>query len=301
MNDLGRRLFDVRYLDALRAELRAAAPQGPAAARLLTPAPIQLRRLGVFSGSFNPLTNAHTALAAAALQEVGLDLAAYTLSTLTTDKEQVTGAALDDRLAVLLAHTEGRESEGVLLLNRGLYVEQARLLRAAFPALERLWFLVGFDKIVQVFDPRCYADREAALSELFALAEFAVAPRAGAGQEELDRLLDRPENRRYRAAVRYLPAPPELAHLSSSLLRDQLAAGATSDGRLPTAAAALIAATGAYRAAPGGGADPYALRRALLDEAWAADETPEPDALARRWQAAVAAASPQREHEGAPP
>ena len=47
------------------------------------------------------------------------------------------------------------------------------------PALERLVFLVGFDKIVQIFDPRYYDDREDALRQLFSVASFAVAPAGG--------------------------------------------------------------------------------------------------------------------------
>ncbi|MCX6020629.1 MAG: hypothetical protein NTZ05_02660 [Chloroflexi bacterium] len=284
MDDLRRRLFDAGYLGSLRAALAEASPDGPASARLLSSPPASVRRLGVFSGSFNPLTVAHTTVVEAAQREGELDLAAYALSTLTTDKEQITGATLDDRLAVLLAHTGERPGEGVLLLNRGLYVEQARLLRSAWPSLERLVFIVGFDKIVQVFDPRYYADREAALEELFALAQFAVAPRAGAGEAELDGLLGRPENRPHRHAVSYLDAPPGLSGLSSTLLRTQAARGETAAELLPAAAAELIAATGAYRSTDGSMRDPYALRRTMLAEVWSAGKSaPAPDALMRRW------------------
>lgn len=285
--ELPLRLFDARYLGRLRALLDAAAPTTPPAARLLAPDPApSLERLGVFSGSFNPLTHAHCAVVEAAHRWGHFDLVAYTLSTLTTDKEAVTGITLDDRLAVLLAHTHGRPGEGVLLVNRGLYVEQARALRAAFPALRELWLVVGFDKIVQVFDPRYYADREAALDELFSLAGFLVAPRGGAGAGELAMLLDQPGNRRFRDRVQLLEVADGHADASSTQARAQAELGEVAPGALPDAAATLIRATGAYRAPVGGSPSPYQLRRALLEEAWAAAPvSAAPEDLARRWAA----------------
>ena len=38
--------------------------------------------------------------------------------------------------------------------------------------------IYGYDKVVQIFDPRYYDDRDAALDRLFALSSLLVAPRA---------------------------------------------------------------------------------------------------------------------------
>lgn len=224
--------------------------------------------LAVLAGSFNPLTNAHVALAEAGERQL-LAPTLFALSTHTVDKEQPEGALLADRLLVLELHARTTTNRAVAVLNRGLYVEQARLLRTAFPKVRRLTFLVGIDKIVQLFDSRYYDDRQAALGELFELASFAVAPRADAGAADLVELLRRPENAAFAACVRPLDLDPGLAATSSSTIRARLRQGGQSlpPGLAPESAS-FVAATGCYAPpiiGPDGRAvDPYAERRALL-------------------------------------
>jgi nicotinate-nucleotide adenylyltransferase len=234
-------------------------------------------RLGVLAGSFNPMTLAHTALAGRALAEGGLDAVAFALSVRIVDKERVTGAAMEDRLLALELYVQRHPDYAVLVLNRGLYVDQAAALRAAFPALRELAFIVGYDKAVQIFDPRYYADRDAALERLFALATLLVAPRAGQGQAALAALLARPENRRFAGAVRWLPLPAAYTALSSTRVRQEAGSAAEVEA-VPVETRALLAATRVYapprRLRSGEEVDAYAVRLALLDalartRAWA--------------------------------
>ena len=109
-----------------------------------------------------------------------------------------------------------------MLFNRGLYVEQAEAVYSAFPKVSDLYFLIGYDKIIQIFDPRYYKDRDQALHELFALADFLVAPRAEAGPEELRKLLNRPENRQYAEHVHILPLSRTYRNISSTSIRQAL-------------------------------------------------------------------------------
>ena len=126
------------------------------------------------------------------------------------DKEVVSGALLEDRLLLLDLLTEADARLGVVALNRGLYVDQARIVRAAYPELGGLVFLVGFDKIVQIFDPRYYDDRDAALDALFAAGDVHGRRRAATTRDRRwRRLLDQPENRRFAGAVQPLDLPPE--------------------------------------------------------------------------------------------
>ena len=68
-------------------------------------------------------------------------------------------------MLAMLAKT--RSNVGVVLCNRGLYVEQAEALRQRILAPgQELVFVVGFDKIQQIVDPRYYADRDASLNRL---------------------------------------------------------------------------------------------------------------------------------------
>ena len=258
------RLYDVSSLLSHRRALRlvADAPE-PRAQVTQRPFAGVAEPLGLLPGSFNPLTVAHTALARAALASGSVKRVLFTLSTHTVDKEIVTGAALEDRLMVLQLATEEDRRLGVLVVNRGLYVEQAEAVRAMTPAPRELVFVVGFDKIAQIFDPRYYQDRDAALRRLFGLASFLVAPRGDAGAAELAALLERPENRPFADAVRPLELPPALRDVASSRVR----AGTMSADRLPPSARVFVEETGAYDTRPPEepGLDRYRLRLALLD------------------------------------
>jgi len=108
---------------------------------------------------------------------------------------------------------------GIMLLNRGLYVEQAQAIRTYFPMVKKLYFLIGFDKIVQILDPHYYKDRDAALRKLFALAELLVAPRGNAGQKELNDLLNKPENSQFVRYIHPLPFGAAYRDFSSTRIR----------------------------------------------------------------------------------
>jgi nicotinic acid mononucleotide adenylyltransferase len=223
--------------------------------------------LAVLAGSFNPLTLAHTELASRALQVGGYDAVAFAISVRTVDKEQVSGAGLEDRLLALDLYAGRHPGHVTLVLNRGLYVDQAAALRAAFPAVRDLAFVVGYDKVVQIFDPRYYADRDAALRQLFALANLLVAPRDGQGRAALEALLTRPENRPFAGAVRWLPLAEAYTRLSSTHVRAEAGGGEPVEA-VPVETRALLAATHVYapprRLASGEVIDAYGLRLALL-------------------------------------
>lgn len=256
--DLDRLMEHGRALQDLGAQ-----PDG-ATRQVAGDAPALGARLGLLAGSFNPPTIAHQTLALAGLTAGGLDLAWYTLSTRTVDKEIITGAGLEDRLLLLDLLVEPDRRLGVLLVNRGLYVDQARLVRAAYPALGELVFLVGFDKIVQIFDPRYYDDRDAALEQLFALATFLVAPRGADDETALTALLARPENRRFADAVRPLDLPPEVREVASSAVRLGLACRSQPDQTVPPEVTAFMQDTGLYV-----DEGRYRRRRTIVDQALA--------------------------------
>lgn len=281
------RLYDAPRLLALRRALRkvANAPE-PSALPVAGPRLDGAGTVALLPGSFNPPTVAHLALARAGLER-GADAVLFSLATRTVDKEVITGAALEDRL-LLLELLSARDARlGVLLVNRGLYVDQAVAVHAAFPSLREVIYLVGYDKIAQIFDPRYYDDRDAALERLFALASFLVAPRADAGPEELDNLLSRPENRRFAAAVEPLHLPPALRDVASSAVRAHAAGKpdpsseratpvtkhvdlnadrrrTTSDEQLPAECRIFVTETSAY--APEPSVASYRRRLGLLDE-----------------------------------
>lgn len=280
-------IYDLPAIFALREARAALDPALPPRAIVAheaagLPANARGPAIGILTGSFDPLTVAHAALARAALDAGGLDAVYLALSRRTVEKEGVARPTQADRALVLRLYARRRARHGVLLFNRGLYAEQARAARAAFPTAREICFVVGFDKARQIFDPRYYDDRDAALAELFAAAALLVAPRAGDGAAALAALLDRSENRPFRDRVRALPFDPVYAEASSTVVRAAVRAGAPVEDLVPPEAAAFIAEARPYDqpAPPRTGAavpDAYSLREALVaalevDRAWAEEQ-----------------------------
>ncbi len=177
----------------------------------------------VFTGSFNPPTIAHIALLKQtqkyAREHPDMHLYAA-MSKQTIDKEKVERPLVLDRVLLLQTVLRQRLPDvGILLFNRGLYLEQVQALRAAFPNVKRIFFLMGFDKIIQIFDPRYYADRDASLEALFQLAELLVVPRGADGEAALAELLHRPENERFARYVQLQPFDPKYRDISATQVR----------------------------------------------------------------------------------
>ena len=275
--------YHLRTLFALRDAVEHLDPAGSPALHVvyldpLLPPP---SRLGILSGSFNPLTHAHLALAKAARAVYHLDEVFFAISRVTIEKETVREACLEDRLLLLRLFAEHHQGFGVVLVSHGLYADQAQAFRRTFPALAELDFLVGFDKVVQLFDPRYYADREAALHTFFAQARLITALRNGKSLEDLDRLLKRPEHRAFSTKVLPLSIPEEYRGLSATQVREMARQGHPIGAFVPEEVEGFIQATGLYaqprRLPSGEEVEAYALRVLLLNalfraRPWAEEE-----------------------------
>jgi len=279
-----------RLLALYHAEQEVARRRTPVL-RHLTPLPPAPRAIGVLAGSFNPLTRGHTALAEAA-RRVGLDGMLLLLPLRAVDKELVTRASAIDRALVLTewARRHVGMGVGVALTNRGLYVEQAALLAARYPA-SRIVFVVGHDKIVQIFDPRYYTERDAALRALFTRASFRVAPRAGQDDAALRGLLSRDKNRPFAGGVAPLAIDTDVDALSSTVVRERARNGEAWEALVPDEAARFISAAHPYspptRLSDGEEIDRYGLRLALISAATAGRLDEDVD-LAELYRAACA-------------
>ena len=270
-------LYDLailRRLSGYIGEIREAGqPQSKA---VTTPASnLSKGPLLLLPGAFNPPTMAHLALAQASLRAIPDAQLSFTLGTTTINKEQTERATLLDRLLLLDQIARRVGNLGVMLTYRGLYVEQAAAARAAFPQMTDLYFVVGYDKIEQIFDACYYHDRDAALTALFSLAKLLVAPRASHEEADVNRLLNRPENRAFQGAIRLIPFPVEYRDIASSQVRAafqdptlDLASSRLTE-LLPPEALAFALETGCYApptTLPSGETlDRYAIRAALLE------------------------------------
>jgi nicotinic acid mononucleotide adenylyltransferase len=177
----------------------------------------------VMPGTFNPPTSAHVALLRETYnyirQHRSIHLyAAFTMHTV--NKEQLERPLLLDRVLLLQNVLRRLPHTGILLINQGLYVEQAQGIRQSFPAVRHLFFLMGYDKILQVLDHRYYKDRDASLSQLFALTQLLVVPRGNAGEQELNALLQQPQNEPFARFIHLVPFSHQYRDVSSTRVRE---------------------------------------------------------------------------------
>ena len=223
----------IQQLKQIQALLDQLDPEAKPQALIVPGSPQPRGTIIVFPGSFNPPTIAHLALLKQArefalhqaLPETNRSktvLVYAAISRHIVDKEHVERPLMLDRIMllqiILQRHLPGA---GIMLFNRGLYVEQAEAVHTSFPEVERLFFLIGFDKIVQILDPRYYDNRDAALNELFKLAELLVAPRGGADADDLTDLLRQAQNQPFAQYIHALPFDPAYRDISSTRIRQQ--------------------------------------------------------------------------------
>ncbi len=127
--------------------------------------------VGVFPGSFDPLTTAHLAIVDAAIAAFALERLDLVMSTVALAKEHGGHAALDDRLAAIAALAHDRPQL------RGVVSEQRLIadLAAGYDVC-----VVGADKWHQLHDVAFYGGSATARDDALArLHTLAVAPRPG--------------------------------------------------------------------------------------------------------------------------
>jgi nicotinic acid mononucleotide adenylyltransferase len=180
--------------------------------------------VALLSGSFDPITIGHAALADAAADRADLVLLVYSVRTLPKEGQVPSPLLSDmDRLRALEAFALSRERVLPALASHGLLAEQAEAARHRFPAA-RLFLVIGSDKALQLLDPKWYPDRDAVLTRLFALAVVLYADRSG-HQGAVEERIALPENVRWRSSFDRLEVPPEVAGISSREVRDRLSRG----------------------------------------------------------------------------
>jgi nicotinate-nucleotide adenylyltransferase len=165
---------------------------------------VNLKRVGVLAGAFNPVTRAHLALADAALHRV--DEVICVVPRAYPHKE-FHGAALEDRIAMLKL-ADGRYR--VETTEGGLFIDIARELRRADT---ELFFICGRDAAERIIH---WDYGEAGAIETM-LDEFSllVADRGGT--------YEAPAHLRHR--VHALPLDEDFSEVSSTEVRRRIAAG----------------------------------------------------------------------------
>jgi len=197
-------------------------------------------KLGLFGGTFDPVHNAHLFVAESARVELGLDRMIF-LPARTAHYRAAPVASVEERLAMLRAAIAPNPyfaiDETDLAENASGYsADLVPQLRAKYADAE-LTFVVGGDSLVDSPWLR--------FSVVLAnLDGFAIAPRAEREPERVDRLMASltPDERR-KLRVLDLPA----LNGSATLVRAQLARGASIRYLVPDAVWRYVAERGLYR------------------------------------------------------
>lgn len=189
-----------------------------------------MRRIGLFGGSFDPVHNAHLALARAALRDLALDELRWIPAGQPWQKTRVVTDAVHRKAMVALAiDGEPRFVLDPIELNRpgpSYMLDTVRALQAEHPGAQ--WFLiVGQDQ--QAGLPTWHG-----AEELLGRVTLAVARRPGVADGEAS------------APVALAVDLPPM-DLSSTQLRARCAAGLSIDEMVPVGVARYIDQHGLYR------------------------------------------------------
>ena len=165
------------------------------------------KRLGILSGTFNPPTRAHLALARAALAEA--DEVLFVLPRAFPHKAYE-GAPFEQRIAMLRAALVDEPRFSIAATDRGLFIEIAEACRAPYPESDLL-FLCGRDAAERIVNwDYGEAGAFAAMLDLF---EMLVAARSG----------DYVPPAEYAGRIRTLPLETDYDEVSATAVRERMA------------------------------------------------------------------------------
>ena len=197
------------------------------------------KKLGIFSGSFNPLTLAHTRMVEDTAAKYQLDELLLLLAKANVDKA-VFGLPLAARLLTVKKYAESRQAFSVGVSSHGRYIDKAAALKSIFPPDTEFHFIVGYDTLVRIFDTKYYTDFHAELQELFVSARFIVANRAEADIKTIASFMAQPEIRQYTSYVSSILLPDVYAYMSSTQVRELLVRGEAIEHLVPSSILAML-------------------------------------------------------------
>ena len=194
-----------------------------------------MRRIGIFSGAFDPVHTGHIGAARACAQALGLEKILLVPYGKPHGREPEAASQHRLRMARIAVRDEPLLEVSSLDANAAprFAVDTVRAAQALFPGAGMV-YLVGADKLSDV---PSWREAEA----LFGLCEFAVFPRPGYHAEALTRFVNERGARAY-----VVPEGP--VHTTSGLVRAQLRLLQDAPRFLPAGVAEYIAMHGLYQA-----------------------------------------------------
>ena len=205
-----------------------------------------MNKLGLFGGSFDPIHNGHLHIARAFADELALDSVIF-LPAGDPYHKNATSASAAQRLAMVEAAIESDSrfaaSDVDMVRDGATYsVDTVQIFRQHFADAE-LWWLMGMDSLLQLHTWKNW--------RTFArLTHIAVAARSGQSLNHAPReLQDWLGEALHNGSLKILSAP--LWDVSSSAIRQRVAAGESVGDEVSAAVEQLIEEWGLYRGEAG--------------------------------------------------
>jgi len=119
-------------------------------------------------------------------------------------------------------------------------------LKAVYPPRTRYSFIVGYDTLVRIFDPRHYTDMHVELDSLFNQCHFITANRKEHDVVSIEQFLADSARKRYAGGIDMIELSHFYAEISSTAIRDYLLRGDPVAHLVPVAIHECIQATRAH-------------------------------------------------------
>ena len=240
-----------RKLQELHSFMDALEPCGPPRAGFFQRAVKKLNKPGgnlvVMDASFNPMTVAHETMLERASDTCRAGEALLLLSHANVDKT-IYGASLAQRLAMLDHYARPYRNISVAGCSHARFVDKASALRPLYPESTGLFFVVGYDTLLRLFDPRYYTSLPDELSALFDVAHIVAANRDNIDPEAMRTLINSPAYAAFSDRIHFIRLGGVQSQISSSEVRALKNKGAAIAHLVPPRIADAIDAMNLYRA-----------------------------------------------------
>ncbi|MGA1196662.1 MAG: nicotinate-nicotinamide nucleotide adenylyltransferase [Candidatus Latescibacterota bacterium] len=177
-------------------------------------------KVGILDASFNPFTLAHESLIQTSKETLKLDSMLLMLSLANVDKE-LFGATLEQRLAMLTEYAK-QHHLSVAICSHARFVDKIMALTPCYAPNTQFYFIVGYDTLVRLFDPKYYADMQADLQKLFQTCHFIAANRENNDQRVLDAFLKKSDVQPFSKRIHTISLPLNMAQISSTQVRNNI-------------------------------------------------------------------------------
>lgn len=229
----------------------------------------KVEKVGIYTGTFNPLHNGHVLIAEQSLETLGLDEMLLTVNSRYGRTLRSSGILHEDHALMLKLFVENEKDFSLGICNHYSYLAKILAAKKVYGENAEYFMIMGADNIESLFDPDFIKEGTVGdmLEKLFGNSSLAVVARGDLGQEEVERLFIENGFEKYLNKIRFLDI--ETPDLSSHQINQNLYNGISSEGLVPATVSSFIQETGLFGppVAPEEQINPmkkYSIRKKLL-------------------------------------